>query len=180
MDPQFPIDAVLGSTVAIAQELLAEKPFMELLMPSLIPSSSPDKPLRLGRRRNDQHTSDDDADDDLDLLVFARLQKRRRPSPAKADSATNNDSDSSSMSDPGVLYPTVSLHEPEVVVNGQQQRAVMNNKALPESTGSDSSPFMQYLKGCPDLTFETQFKLSRETFSVRMNLRLFGLYRTNE
>lgn len=169
-----PLDAVLSATVTLAQDLLSEKPIIGRLMPNLL--TSPNKPgssMRLGRRRFDQQSSDDDEDTDLDLLVFARLQKRRRDrflaqmhtKPIKPTSTTHDDSDSSSsMSDPGVLYPKVSLHEPEVVVNGN--RAAVCYKR--EATGSGSSPFMQYLKGCPDLTFETQFKLSRDTFSVNI------------
>lgn len=162
-----PLDAVLSATVTLAQDLLSEKPLINRLMPNLMATSP--KPLRLGRRRNDQQSSDDDEETDLDLLVFAKLQKRRRdrlgaqmpPILKNGNGTINDDSDSSSMSDPGVLYPTVSLHEPEVVVNGQRS---MVNKA--PATGSDGSPFMLYLKGCTDLTFETQFKISRDTFSV--------------
>lgn len=217
-----PLDAVLSATVTLAQDLLSEKPLISRTMPSLL-LTSPKAP-RLGRRRIDQQSSDDEEESDLDLLVFAQKQKRRRnrleqPSfpqmPPKDNSPGNHhdeNSDSSSMTDPGVLYPKVSLHEPEVVVssNGQQRNGGEHSRTTSSATrnlvehsgapparrnsgehygatairnsdehsrttainlnglpnGSGNSPFMQYLRGCPDLTFETQFRLSRPTFSV--------------
>lgn len=153
-----PMDALLSATVTLAQDILTEKSAFSRVLPAL---AAPKRAAKVTRQRFDEQSSEDE-DSDLDLLVYARLMKRRRQQ-KQMNGNNYRDGGNTPMSEPEVLYPAVSLHEPEVFVNGTLGGG---NLTQPRE---NSYPFLAYLRECPDLTFETQFKLTRGTFSVTFN-----------